>query len=53
MLSTIYWIVAILVMVVLLANAIYMLVTNIKDRKNHKKFVKKLLDSLLEEREDN
>ncbi|MBQ2870341.1 hypothetical protein IJE86_01425 [bacterium] len=52
MLSTIYWVLAILVMVVLLANAIYMLVSNINEKRQYKKFAKKVLDSLLEEREE-
>lgn len=48
MLSNIYWILAILVMLVFLINGIYMLVTSIKNDREFKAFKKRQLATLLE-----
>ena len=46
MLSSIYWIVAILTMLVLLGGAIYNLVTQIKNNKDFKKFKQRQWETL-------
>lgn len=48
MLSNIYWIVAILVMLVFLINGIYSLVTNIKNEREFKRFKERQLATLIE-----
>lgn len=53
MLSNIYWIVAILVMLVFLVNGVYMLVNNIIDARDFKRFKQKqiaTLEALINER---
>ena len=46
MLSNIYWILAILVMIVFLVNGIYMLVTNIQNEREFKRYKKRQLATL-------
>ena len=46
MLSNIYWIVAILVMLVFLINGIYSLVTNIKNEREYNAYKKRQLATL-------
>ena len=48
MLSSIYWILAILVMIILLANGIYTLVTSIKNEREFKAYKKRQLETLIE-----
>lgn len=47
MLSNIYWILAILVMLVLLTNGIYTLVTSIKNEREFKAFKKRQMATLV------
>ena len=47
MLSNIYWILAILVMIVFLVNGIYMLVTNIQNEREFKRFKKRQMATLV------
>ena len=46
MLSNIFWLLAILVMIVLLANGIYSLVTNIEHEKQFKEIIKRRIEIL-------
>ena len=46
MLSSIYWILAILVMIILLVNGIYTLVTNIKNEREYNAYKKRQLATL-------
>jgi predicted membrane protein len=48
MLSSIYWILAILLMIVLLTNGIYMFINNIKNERDFKRFKKRQLATLIE-----
>lgn len=52
MLSNIYWILAILVMIVLLVSSTYNLVTSIKNERDFKAFKKRQLATLIELEKD-
>lgn len=50
--STIYWILAITVMVVLLISSVYNLVTTIKSERAFKKYYENLLKRIIERNEE-